>query len=100
MRESAQRADSETTASGEADSCRNNSLILLCMGVPCGGREFPNAIQVLRSRPRHLVRFTALPRNTSLYSSSLMEASHSSLGNRSDSVSCDSSFTFTETIRG
>ena len=42
--------------------------------------ELPSATHALRTRPRHLARFTALLRNISLNSCCESEASHSSSG--------------------
>ena len=79
MREIAQRADSAIGASGEAARRWSSALILACVGVSRCTREFPSAMQALRTSPRHFVRLIALPRKAARYSSSLNEASHSRL---------------------
>src|SRR5882724_3877039 len=86
MREMAQRADSEMAWSGEKAKRRNNAQILSPAGVPRTGFAFPSAMQALRTSPRHLARFMALPRKAALYSSSDSAASHSKLGRRRDCV--------------
>ena len=85
MRESAQRADSARIRSSEAASRSRRTLMRPSSAVPGRNVEFPSAIQALRIRPRHLVRLTALPRNTSRKSASVSPRSHSSLGRWSDS---------------
>jgi hypothetical protein len=71
MREIAHWADSATTFSGEeARRCRT-ALIREWAAVPLAKPEFPKAMQALRTKPRHFVRLTGLPRNSSRKSASV-----------------------------
>src|ERR1700758_3480519 len=93
MREIAQRADSAINGSGDLDKPRNNSETRRWAALSLRMREFPSATQALRTSPRHFVRLIGLPRNTRRKSSSVKDASHSSVGIYSDSfISFDSAY--------
>jgi hypothetical protein len=96
MRESAHRADSEISGSGDAASSLRRAQMRACCGVPGAGSELPRAMQALRTRPRHFARFMGLPRKVSRNCSSLIAASHSSRGRKRDSSS--SSFAAAEEV--
>jgi len=89
MRERAHWADSAMTCSEEDARRDSNSVTRVCGAEPGVTEEFPSAMQALRTRPRHFVRLIELPRKSSRNSASLKLASHSSRGNRSDSLADD-----------
>src|SRR6476661_7805144 len=90
MRESAHWADSARNGSVEAESFLRSVQILTCWLEPRTGAELPRAMQAFRTRPRHFVRLTGLPRKMERNCSSLIAASHSSRGKSKDSTSGDS----------
>src|ERR1700675_22349 len=85
MREMAHWADSAITGSVDAANGVNVLEILSKAAESRGNFEFPRAMQTFRMSPCHLVLLMGLPRNTSLKSLWLSEASHSSRGKNSAS---------------
>src|SRR5262245_52336282 len=84
MRESAQRADSAITASGDSDNFLSDFKASGYAEFPAVNPELPSAMQALRTNPLHLARLTGLPRNFSRKSSSLRFASINSSGRKSE----------------
>ena len=72
MRDKAQRADSEITASLDVDRRCNTATASWCASSPRSNFAFPSAMHAFRTIPRCFVRLIALPRNATLYSSSLI----------------------------
>ncbi len=85
MRDKAQWADSEITASFDAARRSNTATASRCAAAPRSNFAFPSAMHALRTMPRCFVRLIALPRNAILYSSSLSPASAVSFGRKSES---------------
>ena len=86
MREIAHWADSATTGSGEAASLFNTVDILRKAAKAGGNFAFPSAMQTLRMSPCHFVLLIGLPRNISVKSLGLSDASHSRRGINSASL--------------
>src|SRR4029077_20472035 len=86
MRDRAHWADAAITNSREFASRSRTATALLCAAFCLESFAFPNAMQALRTMPRHFVLFTALPRNIARNSSSFSPASHTRLGSSNDSL--------------
>src|SRR6516164_3607131 len=80
MRESAHWADSAMVGIVEPASRFKRSEIRWRSAVSSRESEFPSATQLFLIIPAHLALFTALPRNTSRNSSSVIRATRSRLG--------------------
>src|SRR5271157_4405627 len=85
MRPKAHRAESAIADSADSASLCKSARIGPRSGASGASLVLPNAMQALRTNPFHLVRFMALPRKASRNSSSLIPASHSRRGSKSDS---------------